>query len=286
MESLMQWLQTGPLWQVLLALLVENLLVFFFALGLGQLLLRLYADRRVALPPGPLSRMEAAVAASCVLLNTVVTIVGLFLWRAGLIRYRTDVGLWAFLDVVVLLLVMDLAMYFLHRLAHHPALYPLLHRLHHEYDRPRPLTLFILNPAENLSFGPLWLVVSVLYPASWLGMTGYLTLNVVFGTVGHLGVEPLPRGWARYPVVRCFTGGTFHARHHQDLGCNFGFYTLIWDWLFGTLRKDYWQSFGQVPAWVTDSGPESQMVTMTTGQRSGEREPIVRARGVAETERS
>src|SRR5262249_36003945 len=199
------------------------------ALVLGGWLVRRYADRRVALSPLPLCRLEVAIALSNVLLNTVVTLVGLFLWRWGVIRFRMDVGVWAWLDVLVLLLVMDLAMYVLHRLAHHPLLYPLMHKLHHEYDRVRPLTLFILNPAENLAFGALWLVLISLYTSSWLGMSVYLTLNVLFGMVGHLGVEPLPARWAQAPVLRYLAGSTFHARHHQDRGCNFGFYTLIWD---------------------------------------------------------
>ena len=53
------------------------------------------------------------------------------------------------------------------------------------------------------------------------------------------------------PLLRDIGGSTFHARHHQDLRCNFGFYTLIWDRLFGTLRKDYFTSMGVIPSWVT-----------------------------------
>jgi sterol desaturase/sphingolipid hydroxylase (fatty acid hydroxylase superfamily) len=117
--------------------------------------------------------------------------------------------------------------------------------------KPRPLTLFMLNPAENLAFGALWLFVIWVYPASWFGMSVYLVLNVLFGTMGHLGVEPLPAWFARTPIVRYVAGSTFHARHHQDLDSNFGFYTLIWDRLFGTLRKDYFETVGQTPAWVT-----------------------------------
>lgn len=145
-----------------------------------------------------------------------------------------------------------------------------MHRLHHEYDRPRPLTLFILNPVENLSFGALWLIVIVVYPASWLGMSIYLTLNVLFGTVGHLGVEPLPSWWGRVPALRNLAGSTFHARHHQDLGCNFGFYTLLWDRLFGTLRKDYWQSLGTLPYWVAavPTSEESHPVCTRQGEQN------------------
>jgi sterol desaturase/sphingolipid hydroxylase (fatty acid hydroxylase superfamily) len=260
METMIHWLEDAPLWLAVLALLAENVLILLVALAFGGWLVRRYQARRVALSAPPLRRQEVAITVSTVLLNTAVTLAGLLLWRAGVIRFRTDVGAWAWLDVVILLLVMDLAMYVLHRLAHHPWLFPLLHRMHHDYDRPRPLTLFILNPAENLSFGLLWLAVIAVYPASWLGMSVYLVLNVLFGTVGHLGVEPLPPWWRRVPVLRYLCGATFHARHHQDLAYNFGFYTLIWDRLFGTLRPDYWDSFGQLPAWVGEA-EEGQTVS-------------------------
>jgi sterol desaturase/sphingolipid hydroxylase (fatty acid hydroxylase superfamily) len=255
MEPFISWLTTAPLWQVLVFLCAENLLIFVLALIGGRWLVHHFAARRVALPAPPLVRLEVAVAASVVVLNTVVSVVGFYLWRAGIVSFRTDVGLWAWLDILVLLLVMDLAMYVLHRLAHHPWLFPLMHKLHHQYDRPRPLTLFILNPVENLSFGALWLAVITVYEASWFGMSVYLVLNVLFGTVGHLGVEPLPRAWPRLPVLRWVAGGTFHARHHQDLSANFGFYTLIWDRLFGTLGADYWRTFGQLPAELQTPAP-------------------------------
>jgi sterol desaturase/sphingolipid hydroxylase (fatty acid hydroxylase superfamily) len=260
---MIQWLQTAPLWQAILVLLAENLFVFFLAVLLGHLAVRRFAARRVALPAPPLQRLEIIVAGSSVLLNTVTTLVGLFLWRWQIIRFRTDTGVWAWLDVAALLLIMDLAMYVLHRLAHHPWIFPLMHRMHHDYDKPRPLTLFILNPVENLSFGILWLAVICVYQASWLGMSVYLGLNVFFGTVGHLGVEPLPSWWSKTPLLRNLAGSTFHARHHQDLSCNFGFYTLIWDRLLGTLRRDYWESVGELPAWVVE---ESRRSSAMAGQ--------------------
>lgn len=248
MDEFIGWLRDAPLWEATLVLLAENALIFVLALALGRWLVGRHSDRPVADPPPPLGRTEIAVALGTVFLNTATPLVGLFLWRAGLIQFRTDAGMRACVDVLALLVVMDLAMYLLHRLAHHRLVYPTLHRLHHEYDRPRPLTLFVLNPAENLAFGALWLIVVTLYPASWAGMSIYLVLNVLSGTVGHLGVEPLPARWARIPLLRYIAGATFHARHHQQPGCNFGFYTLIWDRLFGTLGSDYWETFGKLPA--------------------------------------
>jgi sterol desaturase/sphingolipid hydroxylase (fatty acid hydroxylase superfamily) len=246
MNQLVDYLRSAPIEQIAALLLLENVLIFFLALATGRWLVRRFSQRPVQLLPAPVRGAEIALAGSTILLNTVVTVAGLALWRAGVVQFRADVGLWAWLDVPVLLLLMDGAMYALHRLAHTPLLFPLMHRTHHRYERVRPLTLFLLSPIENLGFGLLWLLVIALYHPSWLGMSIYLAINVAFGTVGHLGVEPLPDSWHRLPVLSYLSTSTFHAQHHQELDHNYGFYTLLWDKLFGTLSPRYEKDFGRV----------------------------------------
>ncbi|QEH31616.1 Fatty acid hydroxylase superfamily protein [Aquisphaera giovannonii] len=217
-------------------MLAENVILFAVAILAGHLLILASRSRRIGPPPPPVEGAEIAWAASCVALNTLVTVAGWGLWRSGYIVIRRDTGARAWLDAIVLLMLMDLAMYVTHRIAHHPWAFPLAHATHHHYDRPRPLDLFVLNPIEVLGFGALWLSVLWLYTSSWLGIVIYLTLNLAFGVVGHLGVEPLPESWAGHPVLRLLGTSTFHAGHHRDDGGNFGFYTSIWDILFGTLH--------------------------------------------------
>ncbi len=249
-QWIVNWLASAS-WPALLAVfLVENLAILLLVVLLGGWLAARYQTRRVAHAPAPLTRTEVTVALANVLLNTLTTLAGLWLWRKGVIRFRTDAGLRAVADVLLLLLTMDLLMYLLHRLAHTRPLYTLLHQFHHRYDRPRPLTLFTLSPFENIAFGALWLAVISVYDASWLGMSVYLLLNVAFGAVGHLGVEPCPRAWATTPVLRHIASGSFHAQHHQDLCHNFGFYTLLWDRLFRTLRPDYEHNYARLPTWL------------------------------------
>jgi sterol desaturase/sphingolipid hydroxylase (fatty acid hydroxylase superfamily) len=227
-------------------LLVENVALFGLAVAIGCLMDSLFARRTVGPPPDPLDGREILYATTTVLLNWLVTVVGWVLWRLGVIVIRRDIGWYAWLDVLLLLLIMDFAMYVLHRVVHLPWFYP-IHHLHHRYERPRPLDLFVLHPLENLSFGLLWLVVVAIHPWSILGMTIYLALNLGSGTLGHLGVEPFPAWAGRVPLLRQVGTSTFHAQHHQDIGHNFGFYTLIWDRLFGTLVPDYDAQFGQFP---------------------------------------
>lgn len=251
-EWIIEWLRTASWAALALAFLIENLIILALVVAVGKWATSLFRARRVAHAPDPLAATEVTVALVNVLLNTITTLAGLWLWREGVIRFRTDSGLLAVADVFVLLLGMDLLMYLLHRVAHTPVLYTLLHRFHHRYDRPRPLTLFALSPFENLAFGALWLTFISVYDASWLGMSVYLFLNVLFGAVGHLGVEPLPASWARHPLLRNIAGASFHAQHHQDMGHNFGFYTLFWDRLLGTLRPDYERQYGRVPGWARE----------------------------------
>jgi lathosterol oxidase len=246
-DRLILWLQTASWLEAGGVFLLENLAIFGAVVYLGDRLVRRYSSRPVGFAPDPVTRTELAVALANVLMNTAVTLAGWQLWRHGTIRFRDDLGIGAAADVLVLLLAMDLLMYWLHRLAHTRILFALVHGFHHRYDRVRPLTLFALNPIENLGFGLLWLTVIAVYPASWAGMSGYLALNVAFGAIGHLGVEPVPGEWARKPLVRHVAGSSFHQQHHQDVGHNYGFYTLVWDRLFGTLRPDYTESYGRTP---------------------------------------
>ena len=245
MNAILDLFETMSPLQAAWWLFVENLALLLLTLGFGQLLVVGFRTRAVGPPPGAVGWREWALASGCVVGNTVVTIVGWFLWRAGIIVVRRDTGARAWLDVVVLLLVMDLGMYLAHRVAHLSWIYPIVHQTHHRYDRPRPLHLFVLNPLEVLGFGGLWLVVISVYSSSWLGMIVYLTLNLVFGMVGHLGVEPFPVAWARTKILGHVGTSTFHAGHHQDRRGNFGFYTLIWDRLFGTLHPTYVDDFGR-----------------------------------------
>lgn len=241
--SLFEALRTMPFPQAVAWASAGNLVAFALALAAGEALVRVHQQHLIAEPPPPLTWAEVGYAASCVVLNTVITILGIYLWRVGIIEVRYSLGPFVVADVIFLFAAMDFAMYCFHRVAHHPWLYPIIHDTHHRYENPRPLTLFVLNPFETLGFGLLWLVVMVSYPASWLGVAIYLTGNLTFGLMGHLGVEPFPRTWLQTPILRYISTSTFHAEHHQDRFHNFGFYTLIWDRLFGTLSPDYREDF-------------------------------------------
>lgn len=248
MQTLLDYTRSLAVGEAALLSLLVNVVVFAVTLALGELVVRAWRGRPVALPPPPLSRAEITLSATCVVLNSLVMLVGWALFRAGVLAVDGDphLGRWL-LDAALILVVMDLAMYLTHRLAHHPLTFSFVHGIHHRYDAPRPLTLFVLHPLEVLGFGSLWIVILCLHPFSLGGMLLYLTLNTTFGALGHVGVEPFPRGWVRWPVLRAIGTSTFHARHHQSPTSNYGFYTLVWDRLFGTYDATYPHQFAEPP---------------------------------------
>lgn len=224
-----------------------NVAIFVVSVLFGEVLVRAFRDRPCSPTAAPLSRQEVLFSAGCVLLNSLVMVIGVVLFQRGAIHVHASVPLWrVVVDVLVLLLVMDVAMYVLHRIAHVPVIYSIVHRTHHTYENPRPLSLFVLNPFEVLGFAGLWLLVICVYASSAAGMIIYLFLNVVFGTIGHLGVEPLPTNWTKGPIWWLGTS-TFHARHHNQPRTNFGFYTLFWDYLFGTLDSEPYREVIEEP---------------------------------------
>lgn len=241
--DLIEPLRTMGLGWAFLWVLAENTLIFIAAVLGGEVLVRVFRQKAVSEVPEPITPIEIALSVSTVVINSVVTFAGVILWREGIINVRYDTGPLILVDALVLFMGMDFAMYVFHRIAHHPFLYPIIHSTHHRFENPRPLTLFVLNPFESAGFGALWLVVVTIYPASLPGMMIYLTLNVIFGLVGHIGVEPLPSRYLDIPLVRLISTSTFHAEHHGDKDHNYGFYTLIWDKIFGTLSPEYERDF-------------------------------------------
>lgn len=239
MDPLLGWVRDlHPAWFALLAL-VENAALVGVGAALGHWALRLPGGHRLTPDPGPVSRLELTLVVTSTVLNTAVTVAGWWLWRTGHLTLTTEVGPRVLLDFLLLLAAMDLLMYLGHATAHLRRLFPLAHRLHHVFADARPITLFALHPVEVVGFGALWIAALVVYPFSVWALGAYAAVNLVFGVFGHLGVEPLPARVRRSVAFRWLATPTLHVGHHAEPRYNLGFYTTIWDRLFGTLDPTY-----------------------------------------------
>jgi Delta7-sterol 5-desaturase len=214
--------------------LIEN-----YGICLGVVLLGGVLDKTIYRLRTLITKKELWIAIQTNFLNTVVTYIGFILWREGWIVFKTDFT-WAsfLLDSLILFVAMDFLMFVFHFLLHKiPFLYR-IHALHHEYHEPNVLDLFVLNPLEVFGFGGLWLVVIMVYEANFPAVIFYLFLNVVFGMLGHLKMEIFPKWWLENSITKHIGTTTFHQNHHAHQEHNFGFYTLIWDNIFRTTKRE------------------------------------------------
>lgn len=184
----------------------------------------------------PITSSDVLMVVGAVVMNVVVSMVGWGLWKRGHLHLADFSASRAIVDVLALLLLMDLGMYVTHRLAHLPAIYEVIHRRHHEHVETNALSLFVLSPLEVLGFGSLLVGVIALVGPTEAGLTFYLAMNLIVGTIGHASVEPLPHSWIQKLPTGLLGTSTFHARHHTDRNANFGFYTTIWDRVCRTLQ--------------------------------------------------
>jgi sterol desaturase/sphingolipid hydroxylase (fatty acid hydroxylase superfamily) len=158
------------------------------------------------------------------------------MWKNNIIHIGTNISWMIILDFLLLFLAMDLLMFIFHYIIHKTFLFKVVHQLHHQSTDPSPIDLFVLHPIETIAFGSLWLILLMLYPFNIYAIIIYLVINVLFGLIGHLGIEPLPGKIRNLPVIKYLGTSTFHHNHHQDVQHNFGFYTSIWDRLLKTYK--------------------------------------------------
>jgi sterol desaturase/sphingolipid hydroxylase (fatty acid hydroxylase superfamily) len=203
------------------------------------LLFRLFRQKQIFKSPQPLTTTDIFLSVGAIFFNSSISVIGWVLWQRGWIVIRQTSLARTVVDTVLLIFVMDLAMYAFHRLAHHPLLFRIVHGSHHVHVSTNALSLFVLNPFEVLGFGSLLIIALIALPISGVALLAYLSLNLIFGTIGHLGVEPLPGPWMRFGPLPYLGTSTFHGLHHADRTHNFGFYTTIWDRLFKTLHPQY-----------------------------------------------
>ncbi|GIG62354.1 hypothetical protein Lfu02_67260 [Longispora fulva] len=232
MAQFLDALRALPAWAAALLALAENALIMGAGVAFGHLLVR---DLRKTEE----QTLQRVLAGAAVLGNATVTLAGWYLWKHDLIHLDPTLSWWTATDLFLLILIMDLVMYAGHALAHLPHVFGLAHRLHHRFTDARPVTLFALHPAEVLGFGAVWIAVLAVHTFDAWAVAAYTVVNVVFGVLGHLGLDPTPARVRRSAVFFLVATPALHVGHHRDPTCNLGFYTTIGDRLFGTLAADY-----------------------------------------------
>lgn len=151
-----------------------------------------------------------------------------------------------FLTFPLMLLIHDAYFYWMHRLMHQPKLFRYIHRVHHLSTNPSPWTAYAFHPLEAIIEAGIIPVIAFTLPVNISAFALFLLFQFFYNVYGHLGYELFPARFNKTWIGRWVNTGTAHNQHHQFFHGNYGLYTLIWDRMFGTLRKDYDAKYDQV----------------------------------------
>jgi Delta7-sterol 5-desaturase len=146
----------------------------------------------------------------------------------------------------LMLIIHDAYFYGIHRLMHHPKLFRLIHRVHHQSTNPSPWTAYAFHPLEAVLEAGIIPLIAFTLPVYQPSLGLFLLFQFFYNVYGHLGYELYPKNFQRNWFGRWVNTGTAHNQHHEHFHGNYGLYTLIWDRVFGTLRKDYEEKYSRV----------------------------------------
>ncbi len=229
--------------------------------------------------PAPARGRRWPANAGLVLLDTVLArlllpagVVGAAAWaQAREVGLLNQVALPHWLEFGIALVLLDLAIYWQHRLLHAWPLLWRLHRVHH--------TDVTLDATSALRFHPLEILLSLAIKLALAALLGVPALAVMvfevllssFALVTHANLALPP--WLDTPVRALLVTPNMHRIHHSTDGeeqrRNFGFNLSVWDHLFGSYAahaRNQPQDFG-----VTGVG-----IDAATGFGALLREPFVR----------
>lgn len=152
--------------------------------------------------------------------------------RTAIFFHVSDRGVvFTVLSTLLYFLATDMGLYWAHRTLHRPLLFKYIHRWHHRYIAPTPITAMAMHPLELALYQSIMLVPLFFFPVHVVGLIMVLVYQNLVALVDHSGVDGkmiLP--WQ--PPAR------FHDDHHLYFHVNYGQNLGLWDRVFGTWRRE------------------------------------------------
>ncbi len=139
-----------------------------------------------------------------------------------------------FVVVCMYLVLQDLADYWVHRVLHAQAFWP-IHGVHHSDADMNWTTTYRIHILETVMMQLTYLIVM-----SWFGLPPAAGAAIVLFLTVYNGFVHINADIHFGPLTKVFSTPRFHRWHHADdpaaYNSNFGNFLSIWDVLFGTYR--------------------------------------------------
>lgn len=243
---LLEWALPPALWDPLPHFLQTWLrnyigaLLFYFGSGLIWCFVIYYWKRNLYIPKDCIPSRRAVVLQMYVAMKampwyTLYMTVSEYLVESGWTRCYpriSDIGLKAYIGyLLIYLVIVEFGIYWVHRLLHDiKPLYKYLHATHHIYNKQNTL-----SPFAGLAFHPLdGILQAVPHSIAIFAVPTQLTTHIALFFIEGLwtaNIHDCVDGQL-WPVM----GAGYHTIHHTTYQHNYGHFTVLMDWLFGTLR--------------------------------------------------
>ena len=136
---------------------------------------------------------------------------------------------WIPVSLLIAMLLHETYYYWLHRWMHQPAVFRIVHKVHHDSNITSPWTAFSFHPLEGF-FQAIFLPLLLLFlPMHIYVILAQLTIMTISSVINHLDIEVYPKKFYRHAFGKWLIGATHHSLHHRQFKYNFGLYFTFWD---------------------------------------------------------
>ncbi|NJW52594.1 sterol desaturase family protein [Salinimicrobium oceani] len=161
-----------------------------------------------------------------------------WLWLEGKTAIYLEVdqfGYWYLpLSLVLLSLLHETYYYWVHRWMHHPKVFRIVHKVHHDSRIPTPWTAFSFHPWESVIEAVIVPLILLVLPVNVYVLGFYLLIMTISSVVNHLDIEIYPTWFQKSKFGQQFIGATHHHHHHTEYMTNYGLYFTFWDRIMAT----------------------------------------------------
>jgi sterol desaturase/sphingolipid hydroxylase (fatty acid hydroxylase superfamily) len=154
-------------------------------------------------------------------------------WQKGFTKIYFDVHEFSFwwlpVSLVIALFLHETYYYFLHRWMHHPGIFRIVHKVHHDSNITSPWTAFSFHPLEGLLQAVFLPALLMVMPMHVYMLLLQLTIMTFSSVINHLDIEIYPKNFHKHLIGKWLIGATHHSLHHKQFRYNYGLYFTFWD---------------------------------------------------------
>jgi sterol desaturase/sphingolipid hydroxylase (fatty acid hydroxylase superfamily) len=136
---------------------------------------------------------------------------------------------WLPLSLLIAMVVHETYYYWLHRAMHHPKLFRIIHKVHHDSNITSPWTAFSFHPLEGMLQAIFLPLLLLFLPVHVYVLLIHLTIMTFSSVINHLDIEVYPKNFNKHFIGRWLIGASHHSLHHKQFRYNYGLYFTFWD---------------------------------------------------------